>query len=63
MLPMARPGLATVAILNFVGLWNQFLLPIALNTNPDNYVLTQAMASFCIPGRLLGGLRRSSPPW
>jgi N-acetylglucosamine transport system permease protein len=36
----------TVAILNFVGLWNQFLLPIALNTNPDNYVLTQAMASF-----------------
>ena len=34
MLPMAKPGLATVAILNFVGLWNQFLLPIALNTNP-----------------------------
>src|SRR5215217_4990052 len=46
MLPMARPGLATVAILNFVGLWNQFLLPIALNANPDNFVLTQAMASF-----------------
>ena len=46
MLPMARPGLATVAILNFVGLWNQFLLPVALNSNPDNYVLTQGMASF-----------------
>jgi N-acetylglucosamine transport system permease protein len=46
MLPMARPGLATVAILNVVGLWNQFLLPIALNTNPDNYVLTQGMAQF-----------------
>lgn len=46
MLPMAKPGLATVAILNFVGLWNQFLLPIALNTNRDNYVLTQGMASF-----------------
>jgi len=46
MLPMARPGLATVAILNFVGLWNQFLLPVALNTNTDNYVLTQGMASF-----------------
>src|SRR5215210_9606122 len=46
MLPMARPGLATVAILNFVGLWNQFLLPDALNTNPQNYVLTQGMASF-----------------
>jgi N-acetylglucosamine transport system permease protein len=46
MLPMAKPGLATVAILNFVGLWNQFLLPIALNTNSANYVLSQGMASF-----------------
>ncbi len=46
MLPMARPGLATVAILNFVGLWNQFLLPIALNTDPEKYVLTQGMAQF-----------------
>ena len=46
MLPMSRPGLATVAILNFVGLWNQFLLPVALNTDPKNYVLTQGMASF-----------------
>lgn len=46
MLPMARPGLSTVAILNFVGLWNQFLLPVALNTNPKDYVLTQGMAAF-----------------
>lgn len=46
MLPMARPGLATVAILNFVGLWNQFLLPVALNSDPKNYVLTQGMAAF-----------------
>jgi N-acetylglucosamine transport system permease protein len=46
MLPMARPGMASVAIFNFLGLWNQFLLPVALNTNPDHYVLTQAMAGF-----------------
>lgn len=46
MLPMARPGLASVAIFNFLGLWNQFLLPIALNTTPSNYVLSQGMASF-----------------
>lgn len=46
MLPMAKPGLATIAILNFVGLWNQFLLPVALNTDRENYVLTQGMASF-----------------
>jgi N-acetylglucosamine transport system permease protein len=45
MLPMARPGLASVAIFNFLGLWNQFLLPQALN--PANVpVLSQAMAQF-----------------
>lgn len=46
MLPMARPGMATVAIFNFLGLWNQFLLPVALNPDQNNYVLTQGMASF-----------------
>ncbi|MGH3318890.1 MAG: carbohydrate ABC transporter permease [Streptosporangiaceae bacterium] len=46
MLPMARPGMASVTIFNFLGLWNQFLLPIALNTDPSHYVLTQGMASF-----------------
>ena len=46
MLPMAKPGLATVAIMNFLGLWNQFLLPVALNTNQKNYVLSQCLAAF-----------------
>ncbi|ACQ82235.1 binding-protein-dependent transport systems inner membrane component [Beutenbergia cavernae DSM 12333] len=46
MLPMAIPGMASVAIFNFLGLWNQFLLPVALNTDRDNYVLSQGMASF-----------------
>lgn len=46
MLPMARPGMAAVSIFNFLGLWNQFLLPVALNTKTENYVLTQGMASF-----------------
>ena len=46
MLPMAKPGLAAMAIMNFLGLWNQFLLPIALNPNQDNYVLSQGMAAF-----------------
>lgn len=46
MLPMAKPGMAAVSIFNFLGLWNQFLLPVALNTKSENYVLTQGMASF-----------------
>ena len=46
MLPMARNGFAAVAIFNFLGLWNQFLIPVAINTNVDNYVLSQGMAYF-----------------
>jgi len=46
MLPMARNGFASVAIFNFLGLWNQFLIPVAINTNVDNYVLSQGMAYF-----------------
>ena len=46
MLPMAKPGMASVAIFNFLGLWNQFLLPVALNTDRKNYVLSQGMAAF-----------------
>jgi N-acetylglucosamine transport system permease protein len=46
MLPMAKTGFATVAIFNFLGLWNQFLIPVAINTNVDNYVLSQGMAAF-----------------
>jgi N-acetylglucosamine transport system permease protein len=63
MLPMARPGIASVAIFNFLGLWNQFLLPVALNTERDNYVLSQGMASFASQagynvdyGRLFAGV-------
>lgn len=46
MLPMAAPGMASVAILNFVGLWNQFLLPVVLISDPDKMMLTQGMATF-----------------
>ncbi|AJT42304.1 carbohydrate ABC transporter permease [Psychromicrobium lacuslunae] len=47
MLPMARPGLASVAILNFVGLWNQYVLAVALNAKyPENRLLSQALGAF-----------------
>lgn len=46
MLPMAKPGLASVAIFNFLGLWNQYLIPVAINTNPKNYVLSQGIAAY-----------------
>lgn len=46
MLPMATPGMASVAILNFVGLWNQFILPVVLNQEQNNFVLAQGMQEF-----------------
>jgi N-acetylglucosamine transport system permease protein len=46
MLPMAAPGMASVAILNFVGLWNQYMLPLVFNTRRENWVLTQGMTAF-----------------
>ena len=45
MLPMAKPGLLSVAIFNFLGMWNQYLLPVALNADRDKYVLSQGLAN------------------
>ncbi|WP_371600447.1 carbohydrate ABC transporter permease [Streptomyces sp. NBC_00564] len=45
MLPMAKPGLLSVGIFNFLGMWNQYLLPVALNTDRDKYVLSQGLAN------------------
>lgn len=46
MLPMAKPGMASVAIFNFLGLWNQYLIPVAINTKQENYVLSQGIARY-----------------
>ena len=43
MLPMAKPGLISVGIFNFLGQWNQYMLPTVLNTDPESGVLTQGL--------------------
>ncbi|MEW2131789.1 carbohydrate ABC transporter permease [Streptomyces sp. NPDC005435] len=48
MLPMARPGLISVAIFNFLGQWNQYMLPTVLNTDPDKKVLTQGLVQLAV---------------
>jgi N-acetylglucosamine transport system permease protein len=48
MLPLARPGLISIAIFNFLGLWNQYLLPLVLNPDPDRYVLAQGLAALSV---------------
>ncbi|MFD1832106.1 carbohydrate ABC transporter permease [Streptomyces desertarenae] len=46
MLPMAKPGLISVGIFNFLGQWNQYLIPQVVHVgDPDKYVLTQGLAN------------------
>jgi N-acetylglucosamine transport system permease protein len=44
MLPLARPGIISVGIFNFLGLWNQFILPLVLMPDKNKYVLSQGLA-------------------
>ncbi len=44
MLPLAQPGLVTMGIFNFLGQWNQFILPLVLMTDRDGYVLPQGLS-------------------
>jgi N-acetylglucosamine transport system permease protein len=41
MLPLAQPGLISIGIFNFLGMWNQYILPLVLTSNPACYLLTQ----------------------
>jgi N-acetylglucosamine transport system permease protein len=44
MLPMARPGMVSVAIFNVIGSWAQYLLPVVLISDDSKRVLTQGIA-------------------
>ncbi len=44
-LPLIKPALATLAIVMFIGLWNNFLAPLIVISSPDKYVLTLALRS------------------
>jgi N-acetylglucosamine transport system permease protein len=49
MLPMARPGLISVGIFNFLGQWNQFILPQVLMQGDDSrWVLAQGLSALAV---------------
>ncbi|MEE6261471.1 carbohydrate ABC transporter permease [Plantactinospora sonchi] len=49
MLPMARPGLISVAIFNFLSQWNQFILPqVLMQGDESKWVLAQGLAALAI---------------
>lgn len=39
MLPLMKPGLATMAIFSFVTTWNNFLMPLILINDTDKFTL------------------------
>jgi multiple sugar transport system permease protein len=45
-LPLARPALLTVLILQFQGMWNAFLPPLLYLNTPDMWVLNVAISTF-----------------
>lgn len=47
-LPLSGPALATLAILTFLGSWNDFLWPLIVLTNDQKYNLPVALATFAI---------------
>jgi multiple sugar transport system permease protein len=52
-LPLARPALATVAILTFMGSWNDFFGPLLYLNQPQNWTLQLGLLQFkgAVPGQ------------
>jgi sn-glycerol 3-phosphate transport system permease protein len=46
LLPLARPGLATFAIVSVATHWNEFLWPLMAVSSPSSQVLTVGLATF-----------------
>ena len=46
MLPLARPALLTVVLLNFIHFWNELLLAVTMVTRPALRTLPSAMMMF-----------------
>ncbi len=45
-LPLIRPSLSTVAILNFIAAWNNFFFPLILLTNPSRMTVAVGVMFF-----------------
>ncbi|MEO5759873.1 MAG: carbohydrate ABC transporter permease [Mesorhizobium sp.] len=55
MLPLAAPGAATVAILNFVALWNEYQISLVLINSPENRTLSLGIYSLITSMQYSGG--------
>jgi ABC-type glycerol-3-phosphate transport system permease component len=48
MLPLAKPGLITAAIFNFIGLWNEYLFALVFVNTPEKKTLPLGLASLSL---------------
>jgi len=48
MLPLAKPGLITAAIFNFLGIWNEYIFALVFVNTPENKTLPLGLASVSI---------------
>lgn len=55
MLPLAMPGVATVAILNFIGLWNEYQWSLVLLNDPDKRTVSLGIYSLITSMQYSGG--------
>lgn len=44
MIPLALPGIFTSAIITFIGVWNEYILSLTLNTNPSYHTAPVAIS-------------------
>ena len=47
-MPLCKPALATLAILTFLGSWNNFLWPLVVATSEEKYTLPVALALYSV---------------
>ena len=43
-IPLSQNGLVSMGIFNFLGMWNQYILPLVLLTSSTKYMLSQGLA-------------------
>ena len=62
---MAKPGLISVGIFNFLGQWNQYLLPHRAHAGrgaEKKWVLTQGLAALAVSQGYARRLQRACSP-
>jgi multiple sugar transport system permease protein len=49
-LPMMAPGLVTIFLFQFVGIWNNFMLPFLMLQDPDLFPVTVGLSALLNQG-------------